>query len=237
MTFKDDVYHICNEVAGEFEGWSFATGSFRNKTLKHTELIVSPGFYFRGGGCNTQPDAGVVNRRAAKLFKFFFGQDLWILRILFQMELEDYYRASPHYVTQIFSERFPAVDMYGRPGPWPEQWIVLTQSKDYLKKVLADGIDVINKYFDLSSEENFLNHLPTGFKKREAGYVENAFYEDLGGIMLCIAALVRGDFAFVEKFASDDFKTLIPKREVELKKILAALPDLRRQFAETGKVI
>jgi len=237
MTFKDDIYQICKEVASEIEGWSFAAGSFKNKTLKHTDLIVDPGLYFRSGGCSTQPCVAVNNKRAKKLCELVVSWDNWSLMVKFQSELEDYYLNNPQCVTNIYPEKFPAVDMYGKPGPWPSGWIVQAQAKDYLKKVLIDGISVIKKYFVLTSEENFLNNLPTGFKQREAGYVENAFYEYQGGIMLCIAALVRGDFDFVERFASNDFKTLVPKREVELKKILAALPDIKRKFAETGKVI
>jgi hypothetical protein len=102
--------------------------------------------------------------------------------------------------------------------------------------VLADGIGILNKYFDYSSEENLLRNLPTGQKQRD-GYEENAFYEMSSGIAHCLAAIVLGNFDFVERYASDDFKTLRPKREAELKKILAALPELKRKFAETGKVI
>lgn len=235
MTFKDDIYQICREVATEIEGWSFVTGSFKNKTLKHTDLIVDPGLYFKGGGCDTQPIAGVVNKKAAKLCKMVVGQDLWLLRIKFQLESADYRGLTS--VMHIYPEKFPAVDAHGKSCPWPTQWIVREQAKDYFRKVLADGISFLHKYFDLTSEGNFLGHLPTTFKWMAGGWPDGSFYDGQDGIMLCVAALVRGDFDFVERYASDDFKTGRPKREVELSKIMAALPGLKRKYAEMGTVI
>lgn len=37
-TFKADIYEICSEVAGEFPGWNFVSGRFKNGALKHSEL-------------------------------------------------------------------------------------------------------------------------------------------------------------------------------------------------------
>ena len=235
MTFKASMYQICAEVASEFEGWTFVSGRFKNKTLKHTDLIVDPGFYFRGGGCYTQPCAAVTNKRAKKLGQLVLGWDDWILFIKFQLESADY--RGPTSVTNIYPERHPTVDMHRKPCSWPTQWLVQAQAKDYLRKVMHDGIGFLHKYFDFTSEESFLNHLPTTYKWMDGGWPDGSFYDGQDGIMLCIAALARADFAFVEHYASDDFKTDIPKRTVELEKILAALPDLKRKYAETGKVI
>jgi hypothetical protein len=46
-----------------------------------------------------------------------------------------------------------------------------------------------------------------------------------------------GDFDFVVRYRSDDFKTIYPKRTEELNKIIAKLPELKKRYAETGSVI
>jgi hypothetical protein len=231
MTFKDDIYQICKEVASEFEGWNFVAGSFKNKTLKHTDLIVDPGLYFKSGGCDTQPCVAVNNKKAKKICQLVVGWDNWSLLIKYQLESADYRGVNS--VMHIYPEKFQAVDMYRKPCAWPTQWIVQAQAKDYLRKVLTDGIGFLHKYFDLSSEEKFLSHLPTSYKWMDGGWPDGSFYDGQDGIMLCVAALVRGDFDFVERYASDDFKTDRPKRELELSKIMAALPNLKRKYTET----
>jgi hypothetical protein len=242
MTFKTEIHELCKEVAGEFENWSFSTSSglFRNKTLKHTDLIVEPGFNFTSPApsCNTSPSAAVDNKKVGKLFKQICGFERYFtLHVKYQLELEDYYSPNtPRRVTNIFPEKFPFSDAHGVPQVWPATWIVQAQAKDYIRKVLVEGIDILNKYFDLTTEENLLRHLPLGYKTRSE-YRERGFYESQDGIAHCLAAIVLGNFDFVERYASDDFKTIVPKQEIELKKILAALPELKRKYAETGKMI
>lgn len=240
MTFKTDIYAICHEVASEFDGWVFSsTGVFKNKILKHSDLIVSPGFTFTSftPHCSTQPSASVDNKKVAKLFKHFFGWTRPTIMINFSMESNDYrFHTSPLHPTSIFPEKAPYFDSKGVEQEWLSSWIVLAQAKDYVRGVLNDGIGYLNKYFDLSSEENLLRHLPTGYKDRCAE-LDFCFYETQDGTAFCLAAIAVGNFDFVEHYASDDFKTIVPKDDENLQKILAALPELKRKFAETGKVI
>jgi hypothetical protein len=240
MTFKSDLHQICNEIASEFDDWSFTTsGVFKNKTLKHSDLIISPGFTFTSltPSCSTQPTAKVSNKKVAKLFKQFIGWDRWTVGIAFQMESNDYrFHTSPLHPTNIFPEKFAFKDEHGVQQEWPASWIVQAQAKDYVRGVLTDGIGYLNKYFDFSSEENLLRHLPVGYKDR-CKELDYDFYEGINGIAHCLAAIVIGNFDFVERYASNEFKTIVPKNEEDLKKILAALPELRRKFELTGKVI
>lgn len=57
------------------------------------------------------------------------------------------------------------------------------------------------------------------------------------GVMMCIVRSLLGDFDFVERYRSDDFKTIFPKRTVELDKLAAVLPDLKRRYTETGSIV
>ncbi len=53
----------------------------------------------------------------------------------------------------------------------------------------------------------------------------------------CLGAIVLGNFEFVERYCSDEFETRTPKRMQDLNRIVAALPELKRRFAETGNVV
>jgi hypothetical protein len=131
----------------------------------------------------------------------------------------------------IFPEVSAFTNTAGEPQPWPASFIVLAQAKDYFRKVLSDGIAILKEFFDLSSEENLLRHLPTTYEWMDKGIsntgVPGSFYEEDDGIVMCLAAIVLGDIEFVERYATDSFQTMYPKREEELRAILAALPDLK----------
>jgi hypothetical protein len=245
MTFKDDIFEMCREVAGEFTNWNFvpSIGGFKNKTLKHTDLIVHLGFYFQGGlSCSVQPSLWVVNKQTGKLAKQLFELDTGFVSIIRFQQESGVYRGEGS-VKNIFPERLESKDSQGVPIPWSDAFIVRTQAKDYFRQVLNDGVRFLHKYYDISSEENLLRHLPIRLRDREPALEEllknwgDEFYEGWDGIRHCLAAIVVGNFDFVEHYASDDFKTGRPKNEIELQKIMAALPELKRKFAETGKVI
>ena len=107
--------------------------------------------------------------------------------------------------------------------------------------VLAGGIAFIDRYFDLQSEESLLRHLPVTYRWMDQGVGNSgqmgSFYEQADGIIHCLAAIVVGDFEFVERYQSDDIKTSMPKRVQDLEKIKNALPELRRRYEATGKAI
>jgi hypothetical protein len=207
----------------------------------HTDLIVDPGLTFNATpSCSVSPWAMIENKKAAKLFKQLAGMDRWTLGINFRLESSDYYSHTPSSVSNIYPKKTSLVDPTGVRPTWPEAFIVQAQAKDYFRRMLADGIGILKNYFDLSTEENLLRNLPTTYKWMDKGMGNRgdpgSFYEKLDGIMMCMAALILGDFKFIELYASDDFKTKFPKRE-ELKNILAALPELKRQYEKTGTVI
>jgi hypothetical protein len=105
----------------------------------------------------------------------------------------------------IFPEVSAFTNTAGEPQPWPASFIVLAQAKDYFRKVLSDGIAILKEFFDLSSEENLLRHLPTTYEWMDKGIsntgVPGSFYEEDDGIVMCLAAIVLGDIEFVERYA------------------------------------
>lgn len=241
MTFKAEILEIARSVAAEEPDWAFSSsGDFVSKRLKHTDLIVSPGFTFNAApSCIVQPFSAIRNKKIVRLCKAILGRDpFWTLSITFQLESERY--RGPDSVSNIYPARFPFTTANGEHVTWPRSFITKADTPDYLRNVLADGTAFINKYFDLQSEESLLRHLPVTYRWMDQGIGKSgrmgSFYDQADGIIHCLAAIVIGDFGFVEMYQSDVIKTSMPKREQDLAKIKNALPELRRRYEATGSI-
>ncbi|MEX3958406.1 hypothetical protein [Trinickia sp. EG282A] len=242
MTFKTEIFDIGRQVAVQTADWAFSSaGDFVNKGLKHTDLVVSPGFTFNNEpSCSVTPIAGLRNKKIIRLCKEILGRDpFWTLSIKFQLESEKY--RGPASPKRIYPRKVPFTTVHGEPNYWPADFITQEQTYDYLRGVLADGNEYLGRYFNFESEEALLSHLPMTYRWMDKGIgnagLMGSFYEQMDGIIHCLAAIVLGNFEFVERYASDDFKTMAPKRMQDLAKIISALPELQRRFAETGKVV
>src|ERR1700744_3477979 len=75
-TFKTRLFDICGEVVSEFPDWSFSAGAFKNKTLKHSTMIIWSGVAFRNGNTPFQPCIFIEHRKSMTLYKKLFGYDL-----------------------------------------------------------------------------------------------------------------------------------------------------------------
>jgi len=242
MTFKTEIFDIARAVAVQNLDWTFSSGGhFVNKSLKYTELIVSPGFTFNNApSCVVQPFAAIKNKMVVRLCKEVIGRDpFWTLSIKHQLE-SDRYRG-PNSVQHIYPDRTAVPSTRGEPSIWPTSFITKEEVPEYLQSMLNDGIVFIKKYFNLESEDALLRHLPVSFQWMDKGVGNTgemgSFYEGMDGVTHCLAAIVLGNFEFVERYCSEEFKTRTPKRKQDLEKIVAALPELKRRFAETGKVV
>lgn len=242
MTFKNEIFEICQKITAEFLDWKFtSSGEFVNKALKHTDLLVSPGFLFNTEpSCSVSPVAGIKNRKIVRLYKALFGREpFWTLSVKFQLESEKYRGVKS--VKRIYPQKVPFTTAHGEPNSWPDGFIVRADALAYLRGVLTDGQCYIEKYFDLSSEESLLRHLPVSYQWMDKGIGNSgqmgSFYEEGDGIVHCLAAIILGDFDFVERYRSDEFKTMTPKRMHEIDKIMSVFPELKRRFAETGSVV
>jgi hypothetical protein len=227
-SLKSELRAICLEIAREHPGWTFAGGMFQNKTLLHSKLTILP-FHAGNGSYVVQPWASVDNKKASKLMKQILGGAMSISDLSFQRLSDEYRKGGIH---RIWRKKLQFIPTSGGPVPWPAEWRDLSEAPSYLRDVVRDGIGFLNEYYDFSSEENLLRHLPTSEKIGSQGGMEAG-----QGVCQCIAHVLLGDFDFVEYYRSDDFKTVYPKRIEALDKIIAALPELKGRYAETGQVI
>lgn len=235
-SLKSELFQLCNEVASEFEGWNFVGDVFKNKTLKHTELIVRPWFSFKGGEnpmTSIGPAVFIVNKKLMALSQQVIGyKPIYALRIEFQSVRDElqHFPENLRISGAIWARRQRFTDHHGTEMPWPDNWITLAEARSAINGMLLDSIALIDKYYDLSSEENLLNNLP--LDPRVVGF--HGGIEQLSGVLLCLTHVMRGDFDYVEHYCGDDFKTVYPKKTEDLNKIVAALPDLKRKYAQMG---
>lgn len=246
MTFRDDLYRICKEVAADYDDWNFVSGEFKNKTLKHSELQIDPGFFCKDSNTPLNPWILVRNKRVEKLCAKVIGK--WkgpVSRIAFQNIYKEL-----HYMPEgmrvsgkiVANKRayMSDVKLY-KPNDKnyykarDEKTVDVSDSYPVLSAMMKDGISLFQKYYDLSSEDNLLRGLPA--KYTPSNKVPYMGWEEDNGVMMCLVRILLGDFDFVVHYRSDDYKTIYPKMERTLDRIIAALPELKRHYAETGSVI
>ncbi|NYH24792.1 hypothetical protein [Paraburkholderia bryophila] len=236
--FKSDLYDICDSVANEFSGWKFSSGQFKNKSLKHSDLIVHPGFGFERGTTPLQPGVTLNNKRAMKLSKELFGAVRETSIVNLQVIAHTLVHTPAHLrLGALIVEEKDAFLTAAKTTPAVEE-ITLDISEAYpvLVAMMKDGIAFIETHYDLGSEEALLKALPPVYTTRH----ENSPYDQMElqkGVQVCLAHTLLGDFEFVESYLSDEFRTIFPKRTDELKKIVDALPRLKKLYRENGSVI
>jgi hypothetical protein len=233
MTFKTRVHDLCIESASEFPGWSFASGVFKNKALKHTTLTIDPGFFFANGNTPFQPCIALLHKRSMTLFKSLNGYNQPTSIVNFQIvpQLLEYTPDALRRGGSIVEDKSIQMKLAPPSKPAAARMIDISEAKSLLRATLLDGIQLINRLYDLSSEEDFLRGLPPQY----ATFSDTIPYDEFErskGVMLCIVRVLIGEPGFVEHYRSDSYKTIFPKQIKELDNIIAALPELKKLASE-----
>ncbi|CAH0445717.1 hypothetical protein [Ralstonia pseudosolanacearum] len=236
--FKPDLYEICRGVADEFSGWGFSSGQFKNKTLKHTDLIVHLGFGFEGGATPVQPSIHIINKRVSKLCRSIFGVDGYASIVSLQAA-SNTLKYTPEKLRTGFwvvqhKEEFLSLGQASQAVE--DVTLDMIEARAALVATMKDGISFIENHYDLGGEDALLRGLPAKYTTRHVNSPYDQM-EKMKGVMICLVRILLGDFDFVLNYRSDEFKTLFPKRFVELDRIIEVLPELKRKYDETGAVI
>ncbi|MGD7524059.1 hypothetical protein ACQCPX_02420 [Ralstonia pseudosolanacearum] len=236
--FKSDVYEICREVAAEFSGWSFLSGQFKNKELKHTDLIIHLGFGFEGGTTPVQPNIYIINKRVSKLCKSIFGADGYASIVSLQTVAHalEYTPEKLRTGFWVVQDKAEFLSLGQASQAVEDVTLDMIEARSALIATMKDGISFIENHYDLSDEDAFLRGLPVKYTTRHVNSPYDQM-EKMKGVMICLVRILLGDFDFVLNYRGDEFKTLFPKRFAELDKIIAALPELKRKYDETGSVV
>lgn len=208
MLNKSDVKEFCIRLAGEYPGWEYKASVFKNKTLKHSEIWIDPGWVLH---LSAEPYVRVFNQSVNKIFKEGFqdSQTKWTARMLI---------LSP--------------DAHNHCMIYQKLVHTLPDAEVYIRDFFERGLDLVERYFSNPDEKAFLAGYPIYGEFPNPSTAEG--YEGLGN---CIARAILLDFDYVERFIKDDFPTVRPIHEPYRERVAQWLPIWKERAAETGSIL
>jgi hypothetical protein len=204
-------------------------------SLKHSTIEIWLGFHIARGNTPFQPSIVVRHKRSIRLFKKLIGFEQPTSIVVFQN--------IPHMLKHSAESRQYAwiwadkeLQMGGAaPRDGGKSIVDIEDAAQPLRNAVLDGIGLFEQLYDFRSEDDFLRSLPPRYTTRAATIPYDEF-ERNKGVMFCIVRMLLGDFDFTEKYVSESYQTIFPKRMDVLNKLTEALPELKRQYAATGKL-
>ena len=205
---KSEVKNFCIQLANEHLGWEYKANSFKNKTLKHSEVWIDTGWVLH---LSAMPSVIVYNKSVNKIFKESFQdfQTKWTARMLI---------LSP--------------DAHNHCMIYQKLVHTLPDAEAYIRDFFERGLDLVERYFSNPDEKEFLAGYPI-YGEFPAPSTDDA-YEGLGN---CIARAILLDFDYVERFIKDDFPTVRPIYEPYRERVAQWLPIWKEHVAETGSIL
>ena len=208
MLNKSDVKNYCIYLASQHPGWEYKSNIFKNKTLKHSEIWIDPGWVLH---LSAEPYVLVFNKSVSKVLKEAFHD---------------------------FPAKWTAIMPILRPEAHNHAMIyrklvhTLPDAEAYIRDFFERGLDLIERYFSNPDEKEFLAGYPI-YGEFPAPSTDDA-YEGLGN---CIARAILLDFDYVERFIKDDFPTVRPIYEPYRERVAQWLPIWKERAAETGSIL
>ena len=208
MLNKSDVKEFCVRLAEEYPGWEYKASVFKNKTLKHSEIWIDPGWVLH---LSAEPYVRVFNQLVTKIFKEGFQdfQTKWTARMLI---------LSP--------------DAHNHCMIYQKLVHTLPDAEAYIRDFFERGLNLVERYFSNPDEKEFLAGYPIYGEFPNPSTAEG--YEGLGN---CIARAILLDFDYVERFIKDDFPTVRPIYEPYRERVAQWLPIWKERAAETGSIL
>ena len=205
---KSEVKNFCIQLANEHLGWEYKANSFKNKTLKHSEVWIDTGWVLH---LSAMPSVIVYNKSVNKIFKESFQdfQTKWTARMLI---------LSP--------------DAHNHCMIYQKLVHTLPDAEVYIRDFFERGLDLVERYFSNPDEKEFLAGYPI-YGEFPAPSTDDT-YEGLGN---CIARAILLDFDYVERFIKDDFPTVRPIYEPYRERVAQWLPIWKERAAETGSIL
>ena len=209
MLNKSDVKNYCIYLASQHPGWEYKSNIFKNKTLKHSEIWIDPGWVLH---LSAEPYVRVFNKSVTKILKEGF-QDPYIPKWTARMLI-----LSP--------------DAHNHCMIYQKLVHTLPDAEAYIRDFFERGLDLVERYFSNPDEKEFLAGYPIYGEFPNPSTAEG--YEGLGN---CIARAILLDFDYVERFIKDDFPTVRPIYEPYRERVAQWLPIWKERAAETGSIL
>ncbi len=183
MLKKVDVLDLCKKIALDYNGWDFIAGAFKDKRQKHTVRMVNPCWSFSSGSALAQPAAIIVNKKVDKIYTELVGESNWT-----------------HFIShkEFYNDYVAGYRLYD---------LVADNAEIRIRRMLDEGIELLDKTYDFSSEQALLKSIP--FET-----------EQVDGVINCIIQGCLGNYDFIKQYYNEDIETEYPKDLVDVKKIM-----------------
>lgn len=201
---------LCKKIVQDYESWEYTANAFKNKSHKHTELMIDMLWTGSSVSISSQPVVIISNKKIEKIWKKYIVRSVgWtqFMRIMNPVDQRLQYRARI-------------------------KDLVADNAEGYIRDVLNIGIRMLEENWDFSSEENLLRNLPADDPTLSDG--KNGLLEDDSGTRYCIARMLLGDFEYIQDFYNDEVKTKRPKRKADLEKLMQHVADMKSAYDKQG---
>jgi hypothetical protein len=234
-TLKEKVDEICNEVSAEFPGWEFRDGYFKKGILKKCDLVISGGFAYKNFSTCLKPSVKIDHKPSNRLCKEIVG--FAYRTSILGFDAVEGFRGhfKPNWNNGlVVNSRYELFLAAPEAKKHADRYIDISDARPVMRAMLQDGITLLDRYYDQTSEDSLLSGLPPKYQPHYR-HDDPPGLNGTSGIAACIAHIYVGDFEFFEWYRSDACKTIAPKKVSDLNKIAIALPELKRRFGRSGR--
>ncbi|GHC65433.1 hypothetical protein [Neogemmobacter tilapiae] len=226
---KDLLEEICCDVAADFSGWEYKKGAFR-KPIPNGEMLIDGGFSFTKTDTPIRPGVQIEHKPSMKLFKKIVGYWHPSSFLTFDAVADFSGKFKKEWNNAaIVLDKSTLLSSAPNAERLSHKFIDVSDAQTVIRCMLEDGLDMLSNYFVTASEDELLLNLPPKYLPKFSHDSPPGLRGSLG-IAACIAHIYAGDFEFLNWYASEDCKTVVPKRTAELEKIFSALPELEKEY-------
>jgi hypothetical protein len=136
---KTDAIELCKKIANDYDGWEFIGGNFKNKKLKHTDIILDLGLSVSAGRGSIEPSTEALNKKIKLLDKkIVHEKPLAYTSFIRHASFEENY--------DFHSELFYTLED--------------GKAEHVIRHALDVSIEILEKYYNYTDEQEFLENLP-----------------------------------------------------------------------------
>jgi len=136
---KSDAIELCKKIANDYDGWEFISGNFKNKKLKHTDVLLHLGLSVSAGRGSIEPSVRVLNKKIKLLEKKITNEKpLDCTSLIRHADFEEDY--------DFHSERFYTLED--------------GKAEKVIRHALDVAIEIFEQYYNYTDEREFLENLP-----------------------------------------------------------------------------
>ncbi|MCJ2013610.1 hypothetical protein [Methylobacterium sp. J-076] len=240
--YKQELFDICKEVANRFDGVTFSNNLFTVRIAKFARTQICAGFTFKYGVADMDPSIWVCFRKLGKLTAKYTGMGDCTSILNYEKIKYELIKFPKNKVGLTHIDRkIPAYALENE--MYLKNYTLIQDVPELLESMVDDGVRILHKLYDFSSERNFLENMPPKYDPPPLdipmpNYIGVPYteYHRSAGIVMCLVRMSLGDFDFIDFYESDKFNPFAYKYEDMLQRLREDLPELKRRYEETGSI-